>query len=262
MSEFFTLFAPSLIAALLLSLLIAIAGSLMLLGRYSYIAAAIAHGSYGGVGLALLLGLPILLGTTLFALLLALLLAYITYRSPQRSDLLIGTIWAVGMSLGILFIDLTPGYRSDLLGYLFGNILLLESGDLLFLAVVDLLLIAALLLYRHHFLALAYDRDFAQVRGIRVGRIHTLTILLLALSVVASIRAVGLILVIALLSIPPFIAERLSRNFLEMVFLAALLALLFTGTGLFLSYWFDLPATATIILTAAVGFMLFTIGRR
>ncbi|MRI83423.1 MAG: hypothetical protein C6I00_03295 [Nitratiruptor sp.] len=256
MGEFFLLFGDTIAAALLLSILIAIAGSLMLINRSSYIAAAIAHGSYGGVGLALYLGLPILLGVGLFALLLALLLALITYRFPQRAELIIGTIWAVGMGIGILLIHLSPGYGADLMTYLFGNILLVSREDLLLLALTDGILLLAIAIFRHHFITLAYDRDFAKIRGIWVEGTHTLLILLLALAIVASVRAVGLILVVALLSIPPFIAERMSKSFFQMVLLAALFSALFMLTGLWLSYRFDLPSSATIILTAGAGFIL------
>ncbi len=256
MSEFFDLFELSIYASFLLAIAIAIAGSIMLITRSSYIAASIAHGSYGGVGLALWLGTPILLTTLGFALALALLLAFITLKSPSRQDLIIGTIWAVGMSLGILFIDLTPGYNTDLLAYLFGNILLIAKEDLLFLLLADIILLGVTALLYNHLLAVAYDPDFAKVRGIKVEVVHTLTILLLAIAVIASIRAVGLILVIALFSIPPFIAERLAKNMVQMIAISALLALLFLFTGLITSYYFNVSATATTILAAAAGFIL------
>jgi zinc transport system permease protein len=256
MSEFFSLFSLSIYASILLAIAIAIAGSIMLITRSSYIAASIAHGSYGGVGLALFLGTPLLPTTLAFAIALALILAWITLKNPARKDLLIGTIWAVGMSLGILFIDLTPGYNTDLLAYLFGNILLVSQEDLWFLLITDLVLVVAAAIFYNHILAVAYDTDFARVRGIKVGLIHTLTILLLALAVIASIRAVGLILVIALFSIPPFIAEKLAKNVVQMIAISAFLALLFLAAGLAASYYFNVSATAATILAAAFGFIL------
>lgn len=256
MSEFFSLFEYSIYASFLLAITIAIAGSIMLVTRSSYIAASIAHGSYGGIGLAIWLGTPLLLTTLGFAATLALLLAYITLQNPARKDLIIGTIWAVGMSLGILFIDLTPGYNTDLMAYLFGNILLIAKEDVWFLAITDIVLVATTAMLYNQLLAVAYDPDFAKVRGIKVGFIHTLTILLLALAVIASIRAVGLILVIALFSIPPFIAERLAKNMVQMILFSAILALGFLFVGLATSYYLNVSATATTILAAALGFIL------
>ncbi len=261
MVEFFALFHNSLIALVLLSIAIALAGSLMMINRYGYLAAAIAHGSYGGVGMALFFGISILAGTTIFALVLALFLAFITYKNPSRHDVLIGVLWALGMSIGIIFIDLTPGYQSDLLAYLFGNILMIGDEDLWYMMGVDLLLIAAFFLLFNHFLAVAYDRDFAFTRGVPVFFIHTLTLLLIALTVVMSIRAIGLILVIALFSIPPFIAEKITTSFKASIFVSAILALLFGLVGLYIAYLFDISATASIILVASLAIFI-TLWRR
>jgi zinc transport system permease protein len=256
MSEFVALFQNAIIAALLLAPLVAVAGSLMLLQRQSYTAAAIAHGSYGGIGLALLLGIPLLAGTAIFAVTLALLLAWLTYRKSERSDILIGAIWAVGMSLGIIFVDLSPGYGADLMGYLFGNILLVSDTDLWLLTAADIALIASVALLKEHFLAIAYDLEFARVRRIPTAILHAFTALLLALAIIASIRAVGLILVIALFGIPPYIAERLARNFTQMLILATLFAGIFLFAGLGASYLFDISATAAIILAAAAALFI------
>jgi len=245
----------ALIASLLLSISIAIVGPFMMIGRYNYLAASIAHGSYGGVGLALYFGTSILLGATSFAIALALLLAFITLKS-QRTEILISVIWAVGMSIGVIFSDLTPGYHPDLLGYLFGDILLIPSSDLWFMAGVDLVIFIFFAIFYHHLLAIAYDREFAKTRGLPVGFLHTAMLLLIALTVVASIRAIGLILVIALFSIPPFVAERFSRNFTQLMIFSGLLALLSMVAGLVLAYYLDIAASAAIVLVAAALFFI------
>jgi zinc transport system permease protein len=256
MSEFFELFSNSIYIGLLLSIAIGIIGSLMLINKYSYIAAAIAHGSYGGIGLSLFFSIPILLGTGLFATFLSLILAYITYKNPHRSDLLIGTIWAFGMSVGIVLVDLTPGYNVDLMAYLFGNILLISKEDIFFLLAIDIVLVLVLAIYINKFLAVAFDRDFAKIRGINVAFIHMLIILLMTFSIVGAIRAVGLILVIALFSIPPFIAEKFTKNFITMVMVSSLLAMIFITLGLVLSYNFNISATPSIVIIAALFFIL------
>jgi zinc transport system permease protein len=242
------------LASLLLSVAIGIIGSFMLINRSQFIAAAIAHGSYGGIGIAIYFGFSLLLSTTIFAIALALLLAYITYHDRYRSDTLIGVIWAVGMSLGIIFIDLTPGYHPNMMSFLFGDILMVPMEDIYFMTGIDILLIISLIFMYSRFLAISYDINFALLNGLNVKIIYAFLLTLTALTIVMSIRSVGLILVIALFSIPPFIAEKFTSNFKLMMFFSAILGFIFSLVGLYLSYIFDISATAAIILTAAIAF--------
>jgi zinc transport system permease protein len=250
----FELLQNPLLASLFLSIAIGIVGTLMLVNRSHYIAASIAHGSYGGIGIAIYFGFSILLSTTLFALFLAILLSFITYHHKERSDTLIGVIWAVGMSVGIIMTDLTPGYHADLMSFLFGNILMVPQNDLYFMIAVDIGLLVMISLLYHRFLAIFYDREFAELIGLRVKSIHTLLLIMMALTVVMSIRSVGLILVIALFSIPPFIAEKFTQKLYQTMILAALLAFIFSLGGLFISYQYDISATPSIIMIAAIAF--------
>lgn len=260
----FELMQNAFFASLLLSIAIGIVGSLMLINRSHFIAASIAHGSYGGIGIAIYFGFSILLSTTFFALFLALILAFITYNYKERSDTLIGVIWAVGMSIGIIFTDLTPGYHVDLMSFLFGDILMVADSDIIFMLGVDLLLILSIFILYHRFLAISYDRDFAQIQGLRVKLIYTFLMILMALTVVMSIRSVGLILVIALFSIPPFVAEKFTSDLRGMMLLSMVLAFVFCLGGLGISYQFDLSATPSIIIVAALFFfssLLYKQGR-
>ncbi len=251
------LLSNSLIAALLISIAIGIIGSIMLINRYNYLAASIAHGSYGGVGIALFFSLPLLLSTTLFALFLALLLAYLSYKEPKRLDILISVIWAMGMSIGIILSDLTPGYHSDLLAYLFGNILLVPNDDLYFMGIVDCIVLLFVWQNFHYLIAIAYDKEFAITRNLPVKMMHTLILVFIALTIVMSIRSFGLILVIALFSIPPFIAEKITKNAQSMMLAAAVIAFFLIVAGLFLAYFLNISATAAIILLASAIFLLF-----
>ncbi len=244
----------AIIASLLLSISIGIIGSLMLINRSHFIAASIAHGSYGGIGIAIYFGFSILLSTTVFALFLALVLSIITYKYKERSDTLIGVIWAVGMSVGIIFTDMTPGYHVDLMSFLFGNILMVSDSDVLFMLGVDILLVISIFLLYHRFLAISYDREFAIIQGLRVKTIYTFLMILMALTVVMSIRSVGLILVIALFSIPPFVAEKFTTNLKHMIILSMFLAFGFCRAGLILSYYFDLSTTPSIDIVASLLF--------
>ncbi len=244
----------AIIASLLLSISIGIIGSLMLINRSHFIAASIAHGSYGGIGIAIYFGFSILLSTTVFALFLALVLSIITYKYKERSDTLIGVIWAIGMSIGIIFTDITPGYHVDLMSFLFGNILMVSDSDVLFMLGVDILLVISIFLLYHRFLAISYDREFAIIQGLRVKTIYTFLMILMALTVVMSIRSVGLILVIALFSIPPFVAEKFTTNLKHMMILSMFLAFGFCIAGLILSYYFDLSTTPSIVIVASLLF--------
>ena len=258
----FDLLQTPIIASLLLSIAIAIIGTLMLVNRSHYIAASIAHGSYGGIGLAIYLGIPMLLTTSIFAVLLAVLLAFITYENQDRSDTLIGVIWAVGMSVGIILTDLTPGYHAGLMSFLFGDILMIPTTDLIFMGVVDLGLLVMIFFLYHRFLAIFYDREFATLLGLRVKTLHTILLVMMALTVVMSIRSVGLILVIALFSIPPFIAEKFTKKLYMTMVLSGVLAAIFCLVGLAISYQFDISATPAIILSSASIFFLVLIFKR
>ncbi len=248
------LFLNPLIASFLLSIAIGVIGTLMMLNRSHYIAAAIAHGSYGGVGLALYLGLPFLLTTTLFALFLALILSFIIIKYEHRNDTIIGVVWAVGMSVGIILSDLSPGYHGNLMSFLFGDILMIPKSDLIFMGVVDIALLFMIFFLYHRFLILFYDKEFATLLGLRIKSLNAILLMMMALSVVMSVRSVGLILVIALFSIPPFIAEKFTKKLYWTMALSAILAFIFCVIGLFLSYHFNISATPAIIIVAAVTF--------
>ena len=252
----FELIQNPILASVFLSVAIGITGSFMLINRSSFIAAAIAHGSYGGIGIAIYFGFSLLFTTTVFALILALVLTYITYNNKHRSDTLIGVIWAVGMSIGIIFTDMTPGYQVNMMSFLFGDILMVPMQDIYFMITVDILLLVSTIIFYHRFLAISYDIDFALLNGLNVKAIYSYLIILMTLTIVMSIRSVGLILVIALFSIPPFIAEKFTSNFRTMMIGSAFLALTFSLTGLFISYFLDISATASIILTAAFVFFV------
>lgn len=256
----------ALAAGLLASIICGIIGTLIVVNRIVFLAGGIAHAAYGGIGLSFFLGWPYLPGTVGFSLFSGMLMAGISLKVKHRADTIIGVIWALGMAFGILMVDLTPGYNVDLMSYLFGSILTVPLSDLalmLGLALVTMLLAGY---YHQELLALSYDEEFAQIRGVPVKRLYFGLIALLSVSVVLVIQVVGLILVIALLTIPPFIVEKYARSLAQMMCGATLLGALFTTSGLWLSFRFDLTSGAAIILVAGSAFLLIqiaeTIGRR
>jgi zinc transport system permease protein len=259
MMEIFTydFMQNAMIAGILVSFCAGIVGSLIVVNRMVFLAGGIAHSSYGGIGMALYLGIPIFLGAGIFAALSALLIAWLTIEHRERIDSFIGLIWAVGMAIGVLFTDITPGYHSDLMSYLFGSILAVSKSDLYAMA----LLLAVILLLVHRYyreiLAVSYDSQYASLRGIPSRLVYTMLLLGAAMTVVVSIKVVGLILVIALMTIPTYIAERVTRSLYSMMIVSGILAAIFTLCGLLASYIFDLTSGASIILVSATGLMVY-----
>lgn len=244
----------ALVAAVLVSIAAGVIGSLVVVHRLVFMAGGMAHAAYGGVGLALFAGwpvMPVVLGFTTGA---ALVMGVVTRRARERSDMVIGALWAGGMSFGIILLDLTPGYNVDLLSYLFGSILTVSAGTLWLTAgLLAAVLVAVVALYKP-LLMIAHDPDYARTRGVPVDGLHFLLLVMIAASVVMVIQVVGLILVIALLTIPPFLARRRAPSLGRMMAVATGWSLLFCLSGLVLAYILDLTSGATIIAVAAITF--------
>jgi len=253
----YTFVQHAVLAGILVSLAAGIIGSLIVVNRMVFLAGGIAHTSYGGIGLAVFLGMPIFLGASLFAVAAAILVAWLTLHNRDRIDTFIGLIWAVGMAIGVVLVDLTPGYNVDLMSYLFGSILAVETGDLIFMGILLAVIIAVVTLFYRQILAVSYDSQYAALRGINVPLIYTTILVLSALTVVVAIKVVGLILVIAMLTIPVYIAERLSGSLAGMMVISGVLATLFTLGGLVFSYTYNLTSGASIILVSAAALGVF-----
>ncbi len=253
----FTFMQHALIAGILVSMAAGVIGSLIVVNRMVFLAGGIAHASYGGIGMAVFFGLPIFFGASLFAMLAALLVANLTLYHRERIDTFIGLIWAVGMAIGVIFVDITPGYHVDLMSYLFGSILAVTTQDLYFMGILLVVIVGFTLFWYREILAVSYDSEYANLRGIPVRLFYTLILILSALTVVVAIKVVGLILVIAMLTIPVYIAEKLSNTLWHMMILSGIISTLFTLVGLWLSYSYDLTSGASIILVSALSLGLF-----
>jgi zinc transport system permease protein len=246
----------ALAAGLLASVICGIMGTLVVVNRIVFLSGGIAHAAYGGIGLAFFFGWPYLIGTLGFSLAAAMLMAAVSLKAKHRADTIIGVIWALGMAFGIILIDLTPGYNVDLISYLFGSILTVPSTDLYIMLVIGILITLLAAYYYKDLLALSYDEEFARIRGVPVKALYFAMIGMLAVTIVLVIRVVGLILVIALLTIPPFIVEKYARSMGQMMVGSSLLGAVFTIVGLWLSYTYDLTSGASIILVSGVAFLL------
>lgn len=244
----------ALAAGLLASVACGVVGTLVVVNRLVFLAGGVAHAAYGGVGLAFFLGLPVLPVTIGFTLGVSGVIGALTRRHDERADTIIGVLWASGMALGVLLLDLTPGYNVDLLSYLFGSILTVPMEDVLVMAGFDLLMLGLVLRLYGDFLCLSFDREYAASAGVKVGRLHYLLLAMLAVSVVMLLKVVGLILVIALLTIPPYLAEQGARSLAGMMLQASLYSVAFCWLGLLAAWQLDVTSGAAIIAVASLTF--------
>ncbi|MGQ9586571.1 MAG: metal ABC transporter permease [Anaerolineae bacterium] len=252
----------ALLAGLLVSIACGVIGTLVVVNRIVFISGGIAHAAYGGIGLGYFLKFNPVLGALLFSLVSALGMGAVQRRTRERADTLIGILWAVGMALGILFIDLTQGYKADLMSYLFGSILAVPRGELLIMLGIDLAAVALVVLFYKELLAISFDETFATVENVPTETLYMLTLCIIALTVVIMMRVVGLIMVIALLTIPAAIAGQYARAMWKMMVLASALGVVFTMAGLWASYTFNLTSGASIILVAAGAFLVSLLFKR
>jgi len=262
MSEFLTALSEepflqvAVLAGLLASLGCGLIGTFVVVKRITFIAGGIAHSVLAGMGASAYFGFDPLLGALMAAIISALLIGWIRLSWKEQEDTLIGALWAMGMAIGLIFIDQTPGYDSQLMSYLFGNILLVSTEDLWFMAILDIILVGIITLFYHQFLAVIFDEEFARLRGLPVNLFYLLLLCLIAVTVVLLIHVVGLILVIALLTLPAAIAGHYVHSLGGMMLIATLLGCVFTTGGLALSYGPDLPAGPTMILLAGFTYVI------
>jgi len=245
----------ALAAGLLVSVACGVIGTFVVLNRMVFVSAGIAHAAYGGIGLGYFAGFNPVLGAVGFSVAAALAMGAIERAARQRTDTVIGVIWAAGMALGILLIDLTEGYKADLMGYLFGSILAVPTFDLWIMLGLDVVIVALAVLYYKELLAISFDENFARIQNVPVDRLYLILMCMVGLTVVMMMRVVGLILVIALLTIPPAIGALFTRDMRKTMILASFLGMIFTTIGLLVSFAFDLTSGAAIILVSAVAYL-------
>lgn len=245
------------IAALLLSMSCGIVGTYVVVRRITYIAAGVAHCVLGGMGAARYLQVvhgweffhPIY-GALIAALTAAAVIGWMSLTNREREDSAISAVWSVGMASGVLFIYATPGYGQDLMGYLFGNILLVTPQHLYFMIALNIALLIIVMRWYDEFQLICFDEEFAYTRNVKVSFFYILLLALTALTVVALSVIVGIVLVIALLTLPAALAGRFAASLAQMMVFAVILCALFSLVGLTVSYAPDLPAGPTIIVLA------------
>ena len=245
----------ALAASVLVSIACGIIGTYVVINRIVFLSGGIAHAAYGGIGLGYLLRIYPFSGAVFFSLISALGMGWVHRRTRERADTIIGVMWAVGMALGIIFLDLAPGYKPDLMSYLFGSILAVPSSDIVFMLVLNALIILLVMAFFKELQAISFDESFAFVVNVPVDQLYMMLVSLIALTVVMTMRVVGLILVIALLTIPPAIAGMFVMDMKKMMALSVTLSIVFSSMGLLLSYYLNLTSGATIIMVAGLAYL-------
>lgn len=252
-------FINAIIAAVFTSICCGIIGSYIVSKRIVFITGGITHSSFGGIGIAYYLGMNPVLGAGIFGVLTAWSVEYLTNRSNIREDSAIAMLWSFGMAIGIIFIFITPGYTPDLMSYLFGSILTVSSGEILLMAGLSFLVALFFIIFYPQILFLSFDEDYAKTHKAPVLILKYILITLVALTVVISIRLVGIILVLSLVTIPQTTAGLFSKNFKNIIFLSILFAFIGSVTGLIISYFLNIPSGATIIFCLVLIFIILRI---
>ncbi|MCE5338651.1 MAG: metal ABC transporter permease [Methanomicrobiaceae archaeon] len=248
----FEFFRNALVAGALASVACGIIGTYVVVRRMVSVSGGISHAAFGGIGLGYFLGIDPLIGAAGFTVATALGMGALQLRAKQQMDTLIGAVWAAGMAIGILFVYLTPGFAPDLFSYLFGNILLVPRGDILLMTLLVVIIVAVVAFLYRELQAVTFDPDYATVMNLPVERLSLLLLVLIALTVVMLIRVVGIILVIALLTLPAAISRLYTTRIWSMMLGAVALGIIFTVAGIWLSYLANVPSGATIILVSTL----------
>lgn len=246
----------ALLAAVLLSVITGFIGSYIVVRRLVFLSGGITHASFGGIGIAWYYGLNPILGAAVFSVLSALWLEFLSQGRTLREDSAIGMLWSLGMAIGILFVFLTPGYSPNLMSFLFGSILTISKNDILLLLILSGLTLLFFVTFYYPILFVAFDSDFAKTQNIPVKFIGYSLAILIALSIVFAIRAVGIILIISLLTIPANIANVLTHRFKKIIFLSAFISLISIMAGIVISFRLNVPSGATIIITMMAFYLV------
>lgn len=253
----------ALVAGLVASLASGVIGSIVVTRHMTTVAGGLSHAVLGGMGLAywLLTAQNVawvhpLQGALVFAVLGALVLGRVQAQGGERMDTAISVLWATGMAVGVIFLFRSPGYTVDLMSYLFGNIMLVDREALRLLMALDAVVLLFVWLFYHQIVAVCFDPEFARLRGLNVGAWSTALLVLISLTVVSLVYVVGIVMVIALLSLPAATVSRFTSRLSTMMIAAAVLCALVTTSGLVLSYLWDLPTGAVTILVAAACYLL------
>ncbi len=256
------IFSMAFISGLIISFASGIMGSYVVIKRLSSITGSIAHSILGGIGLAIWLSykyniewLTPTIGAIIFAVLSALLIGIVHLKYREREDAIIAIIWSSGMALGIIFLSLTPNFTDHCTDFLFGDIFKIVSSDIHVLIILDIIIFLIVGLFYRKFLAVCFDEDQAKLQKVQTNLLYLLLLVLIGISIVLMIQIIGIILVIALLTIPATIANKFSYRLPIIMLSSIILTAVFNLSGVTLSYLFNWPPGAVIALISTIFYI-------
>lgn len=253
----YTFLQHAIIGAILASIICGIIGTIIVEKKLVMMSGGIAHTAFGGVGMGYFLKIEPIIGALIFAVISSFGIVKIKRKAKVNTDTIIGMFWSLGMALGIIFISLTPGYPPDVSSYLFGDILTVSKMDLYIMTVLDFIVIFIITAFYNNIKAYLFDEEFSKVIGINAKLMEYTVFLLIAFSVVVLIRVVGIILVIALLTVPPAVSKIFTFNLRKIMELSVLFGVVFSLLGLFISYKLHIASGASIIIVAVGTYIIF-----
>ena len=249
-------FINALIGISIISIASAIIGTYIVTRRMVSISGGITHACFGGLGLGYYLGVSPVLMASVFAVAASLFVETLSQKWKVREDSAIAVVWALGMAIGVIFIFMTPGYVPELTSFLFGNILTINTGDIVLFACYTAILVIFFSLYFKTIVAVAFDRDFARISGMPVTAISLTMTVLIALCIVLTIKLVGIMLLMSMLSLPQMIAENFFHKYKSIMLASVAISLIGSLTGLFLSVAINVPCSALIVAVFAAMFFI------
>jgi zinc transport system permease protein len=255
----YSFFQNAILASLFVSIICGIVGTYVVSRRIVFISGGITHASFGGLGIGFYLGINPLLSALVFAVLSAFGVEYICQSESYkriREDSMIAVIWSLGMAIGVIFIYLTPGYYSNLSSFLFGNILTITKTDIYWMALLTFFVLLVFIVASKNIIYVAFDRDFAMTQGLPVRFIEYMMMFFVATTIVLSINLIGIMLLICLLTVPQMTANLFTSDYKKITLLSSILSLAGCLSGLFLSYFFNIPSGAFIIIILILFFIV------
>ena len=258
----YTFFQHALLGVMFVSLASAIIGTYVVSRRMVFITGGITHACFGGLGLGFYLGANPIAIAGAFAVASAVGVEWLANRYKVREDSAIGVVWALGMALGTIFIFLSPGYVPELTSFLFGNVLTITTTDIVMFAIFLAILLLFFTAFYHPIVSCAFDRDFATTRALPANAINMAMTVMIAVCIVLTIRLIGIMLLMSLLTMPQMIAELFTIRLRPMMAISAAVSLTCSVLGLFCSYWIAVPASATIVLLLISAYILARIAKR
>ncbi len=258
----YTFMQNALFAALLASIVTGIIGTIAIEKKLISMSGGIAHASFGGIGFGYLLGFEPIWGGLFFAVGSSVLISRISKNSKVKADTMTGILWSFGMALGILFISLAPGYMPDMTSYLFGDILSVSTGSLIYMAIFTVVIVFVFMMLFNHLIIYLFDEDYAKARGINTKLLEWTVYIMIPIGIMVLIKIVGIILTIALMTIPVSIAKLICKSIKRVIGMSILLSIVFSIIGLVISYYVNIPSGVCIILLSTVVYLVLLLVKR